>query len=100
MKILSVDLGASKCEINLGIYNECLSIHKIGDFNNYLDNNEYGYIWDINKIINNVKYYIEKSLIKFKGIDYFTICSWGLDYIMFDYNDKNIGTIFYWCRKY
>ena len=96
MKILSVDLGASKCEINLGIYADYLSIHKIGYFNNYLDNNEYGYIWNINKIINYVKYYIEKSLTKFGEIDYFVICSWGLDYIMFDYDDN----IIYPCYSY
>ena len=96
MKILSVDLGASKCEINLGIYNDYLKIHKIGDFNNYLDNNEHGYIWNINKIINYIKYYIEKTLKKFGEVDYFVICSWGLDYIMFDDGDS----IMYPCYSY
>lgn len=96
MKILSVDLGASKCEINLGIYNNSLTIHKIGNFNNYLDNNRYGYIWNINKIINYIKYYIEKTLNKFGEIDYFVVCSWGLDYIMFD-DDNNI---IYPCYSY
>lgn len=87
MIILSIDMGASSSTFFLHKDNKS---EKIYEFNNYSIFSDNSHIWDIDKIINEIYFTINKVLDKHSKIDYLVTCSWGLDYILFDKYDKII----------
>lgn len=85
--ILSIDLGASNTKLFIKYNN---SYEKVYSFNNYSIFTEDNHIWNIDKIISEIYKGIDLALKKYNNIKYITTCSWGLDYILFDYNNNII----------
>ena len=89
---LAIDIGASSGRHIIGYKDNegNLQIEEIYRFKNGPTSFEGHLIWDINYLFNEVKTGIKLSLEKYKNIQYMSIDTWGVDYILLDSNDNEI----------
>lgn len=88
---LAIDIGASSGRHILGyIDNGRLKLEEIHRFENYITNQNSTLVWDIEHLVNEVK----KGIAKCKEIGKIpctvAIDTWGVDYVLFDENKKEI----------
>lgn len=88
---LSVDIGASSGRHILGkLENGKLSLEEIYRFENSVQKSEYGLIWDIDALLNEVVNGIVKCGEMGVKPESISIDTWAVDYVLLDENKKEI----------
>ena len=89
---LAIDIGASSGRHIIGYKDNegILQVEEVYRFKNGPSLFEGHLIWDIDYLFNEVKTGIKLALKKYKNIQYMSIDTWGVDYILLDSNDKEI----------
>ena len=87
---LAIDLGASSGRHIVGYFkDEQLILEEIYRFKDYLIEKDGHLIWDIERILLEVKIGIKLTLAKYPRIESMSIDTWGCDYVLMN-NDKEI----------
>ena len=82
MRVIAVDLGATSGRVVAVSYKDGIIENEIiHRFSNYLISQNNQLLWDLNKIISNIKLGIEKSLNKYNDIQSIGVDSFGCDYV-------------------
>ena len=92
---LAIDLGASSGRHIIGYKKNDENItEEVYRFPNFVDQNELGLTWDVNRIFNEIKNGIKIALSKYPSISSLSIDTWGVDYVLLDENDKEIFPVY------
>lgn len=85
MRVIAIDLGATSGRVVAVNYKDGMIDNEIiHRFSNYLISQNNQLLWDLNKIISNVKLGIEKTLNKYNDIQSIGVDSFGCDYVDID----------------
>ena len=92
---LAVDIGASSGRHILATMdNGRMAIEEIYRFDNGIDNNESGKIWNVDKLFANIVEGMKQCKRLGKIPASMSIDTWAVDYVLLDDNDKRIGNVY------
>ena len=85
MHYLAIDLGASSGRHVVGHFehNE-LILEEIYRFKTEMDDSKDGLVWNIPRILREIKIGIKKAFEKHSDIESLSIDTWGVDYVLMD----------------
>ena len=87
---LAIDLGASSGRHVVGHFeNNELKLEEVYRFRTEMDDSSNGLVWNIPRILQEIKNGIEIAFKKYKEIESLSIDTWGVDYVLMD-GDKEI----------
>ena len=87
---LAIDLGATSGRHVVGfLENGEIQLKEIYRFKTEMDDSENGLVWNIPRILNEIKNGIKKAFTEFKKIESISIDTWGVDYVLLN-GDKEI----------
>lgn len=87
---LAIDLGASSGRHVVGYKKDGeVVLDEVYRFKTLMDNSENGLVWDIPRLLCEIKMGIQKTFKKYKTIESLSIDTWGVDYVLMN-GDKEI----------
>ncbi len=87
---LAIDLGASSGRHVVGFLKDGeIKLEEIHRFKTEMDDSPDGLVWDIPRILNEIKIGIKKAFAKYSKIESLSIDTWGVDYVLMK-DDKEI----------
>ena len=87
---LAIDLGASSGRHVVGYQKDGeVVLDEVYRFKTLMDNSENGLVWDIPRLLCEIKMGIQKTFKKYKTIESLSIDTWGVDYVLMN-GDKEI----------
>ncbi len=98
-QFLAFDLGASSGRAIIGsIIGGKLSLHEVHRFENGLKEIDGSFHWDYPSLTNEIKIGLRKAFAETKDISAIAIDTWGVDYVIFDNDSKEMKTLPYHYR--
>ena len=87
---LAIDLGASSGRHVVGYQKDGeVVLDEVYRFKTLMDNSENGLVWDIPRLLHEIKTGVLKTFKKYKTIESLSIDTWGVDYVLMN-GDKEI----------
>ena len=87
---LAIDLGASSGRHVVGHFeNNELKLEEVYRFRTEMDDSSNGLVWNIPRILKEIKFGIKKAFQKYHEIESLSIDTWGVDYVLMN-GDKEI----------
>ena len=82
---LAIDLGASSGRHVVGHFeNNELKLEEVYRFRTEMDDSSNGLVWNIPRILKEIKFGIKKAFQKYHEIESLSIDTWGVDYVLMD----------------
>jgi len=91
---LAIDIGASSGRHIVRIKGET-EVDEVYRFHSYMDETEYGLVWNMDKLWHEVKTGIRAACMKYVNIKSLGIDTWGVDYVLFEGDEMKLPVFAY-----